>query len=638
MNIRVKLFLLVFGMMVLFAGAASLYFVILGPVAKIERERAILDDLNSSIRTLQIELNRLDSATFQQQKPLFESAVSRFMEAFMRLGTVKYLKQADAELSQAIDIIGRLQSLNEENIRAVKSIYDDLYKDAVAVFTFPEAINFKRFYSADTFAPERKKERDLALFNLTRFDSASAILNDSLDTSSHVLQEEGDVINKQIEAIRFRAILISAVAIGLLSLLVLVVAIAAANSIAKNVIALASGVARLRDGDLSVAFNIKGRDEVVSLSRGMNEFIRALDDSVLGIKDAAARNANVRDQLSEAAGLTGSSLDQLRASVREVEAQAERLDSRIGESKTAVSNIADGVGSLDDRISDQIAMVEESTASITQMLATIASMAQLADKDRKLADSLVRTSDSGREVFQGAFDKIETINERVGKIEEMIQIIDTIAGQTNLLAMNAAIEAAHAGEAGKGFAVVADEIRKLAEASAEGSREIAGSVRDIVDSIAGARDGSLETNKAFAEIESSIRDVSRSVVEISSSLAETDVGGRQILTAMTSLRELSASINEESRSVSKGAQSISSSMEDIDRVAASVRDAMSSIGGRSEEISRTAERTSELADELSSVGADLEARISRFKTTCEDSGGEITRGGGCDMPEDEKAV
>jgi methyl-accepting chemotaxis protein len=618
-------------MIVLLSGAASLYFVILAPVERIEKERAVLDNLNESINRLLIEINRLDSSTFVQQKGRYETAIIRFKEAFKYLSRdVVYLRKTDPALAEAIDIVERLQQLNEENLTSVNEIYAELYKDAEAVFVFPDSILFKRFYSETPMSDERAKARSVALFNLSRFDSAAGILSDSLDSSSQVISEQAEVIGKHISRIRTRAVILSMIAIGTLIGIVLFFAILAANSIAKNVITLADGVKRLKDGDLSVSFDIKGRDEVVSLSRGMNDFIKALDDSVLGIKDAASRNAQVRDQLLDAAKLTGVSLDQMRSLVRDVEAQSKRLDDRIGQTREAVKTIAGGVNALDERISDQIAMVEESTASITQMLATIGNMARLAEKDRALSDGLVRTSDTGREVFLSTFEKIEAINERVGKIEEMIQIIDTIAGQTNLLAMNAAIEAAHAGDAGKGFAVVADEIRKLAEASAEGSREIAGSVHAIIDSIESAREGSQETNRAFGDIESSIRDVSRSVAEISSSLQETDVGGRQILTAMTSLRELSASINQESRSVAESSRAIDSSMGDLDEVAQRVREAMSSIGERSDEIARTADHTSDLAEELSAVGKDLEQRIERFKTSCEDSGGTIAKGGSCE--------
>ena len=633
MNIRAKLFLLVFGMIVFFSVAVSVYFVMLDPVTRIEKERAVLDDLAAAMSIVQIEANRLDSAVFHQERPRFDTSLIRLGEAFKHLQDVKYLRKVDPQLAEAIEIIERLQNLNDENLRAVKDFYQALYQDAEAVFVFADDITFRRFYNAELIDQTRKKPLELALYNLGRIDSAITVLNDSLDTSRKVISEQGGAIAARIEAIRRRALILSVTSIALIILGTVALAVIAANSIARNVIRLASGVARLRDGDLSVEFDIKGRDEVVSLSRGMNEFIRTLDDSVLGIKDAASRNAVVGERLAEAARTTGSSIDQLREAVGGVESQARLLDDRIGQTKNSVQTIAAGVGSLDERISDQIAMVEESTASITQMLATIANMAQLAEKDRQRADSLVRVSDSGREVFQAAFEKIEIINERVGKIEEMIQIIDTIAGQTNLLAMNAAIEAAHAGEAGKGFAVVSDEIRKLAEASAEGSREIAVSVRAIVDSISGAREGSLETNKAFGEIEASIRDVSRSVVEISSSLAETDTGGQQILTAMTALRELSSSISEESSNVSESARSISASMGDLDQVSDSVRGAMGAIGGRSDEIARTTDQTSDLARELSSIGSDLKARIARFKTRCEDEGGSIAGGGACEPGE-----
>jgi methyl-accepting chemotaxis protein len=371
----------------------------------------------------------------------------------------------------------------------------------------------------------------------------------------------------------------------------------------------------------------------------MNAFIHSLDEALLGIKDAADRNTKVKDQLLDSSERTNRTLHEMRLAVQNVEDQARLLDQRIADTRKTVSDMTGGVEQLDARLSDQIAMVEESTASITQMLATIGNMARLAERDKELADALVKISDEGKEVFSGAFERVEAITEQVDKIEEMITIIDTIAGQTNLLAMNAAIEAAHAGDAGKGFAVVADEIRKLAEASQEGSREIAASVRGIVEAIESAKSGSADTNQAFAEIEEKIKDVSRSVAEISNSLAETNEGGRQILTAMTSLRELSASINQESSNMAQNTRSIEATMEQLDQVAESLRSAMASMGQKNSDMAQVAELTISLAHQLANIGKDLEARISHFKTTCEQDGGEITQGGVCvDIDQPAKAT
>jgi len=614
MNIRAKLIMLVMGMIILMSGASSIYFILQAPLVQVEQERAVLDELVKAIKDLRIQSNQLDSVPFISARAAFTDAQVRFNAAFQKVQTITFLRQSDPELAEAVDIVERLQKLNEQNLSDCVEVYERLYQDAKDVFVFPDSITFRRFYTENPLTYRNPPLLQRALYDLARFDSAAGILNDSLASSIEIIEEQRAVIDEQIRKIRTNAIQMGGAAVGALIIVIAVLALFFANAIARNIIIISSGVRGLSQGDLSVSFDIVSRDEIGTLSRQMNVFIRSLDDALLGIKDAVGRNGKVRDQLLSTTQKTGYSLADMRSAVSEVETQTRLLDTKVSETRGAVSAIAGGVGQLDDRISDQIAMVEESTAAITQMLATIGNMARMAEKDRELADGLVQTADAGRDVFVSAFEKIGAITERVGKIEEMIEIIDAIAGQTNLLAMNAAIEAAHAGEAGKGFAVVADEIRKLAEASAEGSREIAGSVHAIVQSIESATAGSSDTTRAFGEIEAQIRDVSRSVSEISASLGETDEGGRQILTAMTSLRELSASINTESRRVAENSRAIDASMGELDQVAETVREAATAIVRRTDDIAATADLTAQLAHELSEVGDDLEKRIAHFQT------------------------
>jgi methyl-accepting chemotaxis protein len=616
-------------MITAFIAVAVIYFVVQAPVIRIETDRNVLDDLNAAIWRLQVEANQLDTLPFVSARERFKAARNGLHAAFDRLQGVDALRGSDAALAEALDIIERLQRLNDENLKNCTALHEELYGNARTIFTYPDQIVFRRFYADEVFTEGNQQQRAVVLFNLSQFASALGALNDSLDSSINVISEQGSVIDQRLLAIRDRAVTLALVAIVVLVVVIAVIALLFANRIARNIIRIAASVRALSSGDLSVSLDIGGKDEIGLLARRMNEFIRSLDDALLGIKDAANRNARVKDQLLEATRLTGHSLTGMRTATQDVGAQASLLDQRIGAARQSVASISGGIGQLDARISDQIAMVEQSTAAITQLLATIGNMARLARQDRELADALVQTSDDGRELFLAAFEKIDAINERVGKIEEMIQIIDTIAGQTNLLAMNAAIEAAHAGDAGRGFAVVADEIRKLAEASAEGSREIAGSVHDIIQSIESAKVGSGETTRAFTEIDQKIREVSRSVSEISASLAESDEGSRQILTAMTALRELSSAINTESRSVAENTRVIDRSMGELDTVADSVRSAMAAIARRSDDISGTADGTAELARELAALGQDLERRVAHFRTSCESSGGSITRGGEC---------
>ncbi len=633
MNIRAKLVVLVLGMIILISGATSVYFIMQAPLVLIEKEREYLDNLVIATMGLQTEVNRLDSAMFVTERPKFYDARVKFGEAFKDIQQITYLRKSDKTLSEALVIVERLQKLNDENLANVVDVYEELYKNAETLYVFPDKVTFRQFYDDSTMINRNPEDKMAALFNLSRFDSYVNILNDSLESSINVILEQGAVIDKQIKQIQQRSLMVALSVIAALLVIIAIGALFFANTIAKSVIQIAQGVRALADGDLSVSFTIKSKDEIGKLARQMNDFIRSLDDALLGIKDAADRNNKVKDQLLDSTERTKRTLREMGLAVQNVEEQARLLDQRIADTRKIVTDMTGGVGQLDARISDQIAMVEESTASITQMLATIGNMARLAERDKELADTLVKISDDGKEVFSAAFERVEAITEQVDKIEEMIQIIDTIAGQTNLLAMNAAIEAAHAGDAGKGFAVVADEIRKLAEASQEGSKEIAGSVRGIVESIESAKAGSAETNQAFAQIEEKIKEVSRSVSEISNSLAETNEGGRQILTAMTSLRELSASINQESRNMAQNTQSIEGTLEQLDQVAESLRSAMAVMGQKNTDMAQVAELTISLAHQLSAIGKDLEARISHFKTTCEQDGGEIAQGGVCIDPD-----
>ena len=638
MNIRAKLVLLVLGMIVLISGASSVYFIMQAPLVQIDKERKVLDNLALAAMGLQTEINRLDSVMFKSERPKFYAARVKFGEAFKYLQQISYLRKSDKTLAEALDVIERLQKLNDENLSNVVDMYEELYKNAQTLFTFPDQVVFRRFYDGSAIVNKNSNDIQIALFNLSRFDSSVNILNDSLESSLNVITEQGEVIDARIKQIQRQSVI---VAISIIITLIVIIALFSllfANTIAKSVIKMAEGVRALAEGDLSVSFSIKTKDEIGRLARQMNEFIRSLDEALLGIKDAADRNNRVKNQLLDSSERTNHTLQEMELAVKNVEEQARLLDQRITETRNIVSDITGGVGQLDNRLSDQIAMVEESTASITQMLATIGNMARLAERDKILADTLVKISDEGKEVFSAAFERVEAITEQVDKIEEMIEIINNIAGQTNLLAMNAAIEAAHAGDAGKGFAVVADEIRKLAEASQEGSKEIAGSVRGIVESIESAKAGSADTNKAFAEIEDKIKEVSRSVSEISNSLAETNEGGRQILTAMTSLRELSASINQESRNMAQNTRSIEATMEQLDQVSESLRSAMVSMTQKNTDMAQVAELTISLAHQLAAIGKDLEARIAHFKTTCEQSGGEISQGGVCTDQEKPQAA
>ncbi len=155
-----------------------------------------------------------------------------------------------------------------------------------------------------------------------------------------------------------------------------------------------------------------------------------------------------------------------------------------------------------------------------------------------------------------ANQQILDVAKQTDSILEITGVIDNIASQTNLLAMNAAIEAAHAGEAGKGFAVVADEIRKLAESSGQNSRAITELLERISQAIRNATDSSGETRNSFGQIQGEVDVMVNAFSEIASSMSEMSAGATQVLAATGELTQNVAGVSDQTSFIHKSAKNI----------------------------------------------------------------------------------
>ncbi|HOK00023.1 MAG TPA: HAMP domain-containing protein, partial [Termitinemataceae bacterium] len=288
MNIRAKLVTLVVAVVALVLGASSLYVVMQAPVERIESERRILDTVKNGMYNLSIETNRLSTAMFSRSKLRFEEAQNRYREVFTRINEVSYLRR-DATLREALEIIERLQKLNEENLKNVDQIFKELYANAEELFVSVDRMTFRRILTDDPL----KKDANLrmqALFNLNRLESAIGILNDSLDSSIKVIDEQSLVIDDRIAQIRRQSLFVTLGVIAVFVALTTVAALLFSGTIARNVVSIVGGIRSLSEGDLTVDLVVRSRDEVGELAARMNEFVRSLDEAMLGIKDAANRN------------------------------------------------------------------------------------------------------------------------------------------------------------------------------------------------------------------------------------------------------------------------------------------------------------------------------------------------------------
>jgi methyl-accepting chemotaxis protein len=202
------------------------------------------------------------------------------------------------------------------------------------------------------------------------------------------------------------------------------------------------------------------------------------------------------------------------------------------------------IENLNDQIIRQAAAIEESSAAIEEMVVTINNTAGMAEKKQAAIQDLVNNVKQGRASMQETIEAVGSISRGVEGVGSTIKVIGGIAANTNLLSMNAAIEAAHAGDAGRGFAVVAGEIRRLSETTRENSRNIANTLTGIIDGIQITTARSSATDTLIGTMAEEINSFAETMTELITSLGELSIGSREITTALVLLREHAEAIKD----------------------------------------------------------------------------------------------
>ena len=400
--------------------------------------------------------------------------------------------------------------------------------------------------------------------------------------------------------------------------LVIMAAIVLSRSLTKPIVTVTAALRDISEGegDLTRQLTVASKDEIGDLALYFNKTLGNIRNLIGVIKYKVHALTNTGHELSVNMTTTSSAVDEIAENFEGIKELETKQQKASGEVDKALDDIKTSINLLNKLIEDQTESVNTSSSAIEEMTANIHSVSQTLIENGKNVEALTEASEHGRTALQTVAQEIQEIAHDSAGLLEINAVMKNIAAQTNLLSMNAAIEAAHAGNAGMGFAVVADEIRKLAESSSVQSKTTTAMLKKIKASIDNITKSSDDALARFEAIDTEVNTVCEHELNIRHAMEEQETGGQQILEAIGRLREITVSVQKGSEDMYKSGDDLIRETGEFKTISTDAVNGMSGIvNGALKEIKTAVTHVTEMSTENNHNFEQLKTETVKFKVS-----------------------